>query len=814
MKFTLKWLKQFLVTDANLIDITQALTDLGLEVESIIDRSVELKDFIIAEIIDIKPHPNAQKLQICKVNSGTEILQIVCGASNVRAGLKVVLAVPGTKIPNGNFVIKATSIRGIISHGMLCSEEELLLDSNDNNNGIMELPHTATVGDSFAATFGYNDPVIQINVTPNRGDCLGIYGIARELQAKGLGKLQLVDDNFNTSTNGYFKSNIKLKISAKDTCSLFIITEIQDINNACSSTSWLQHFLRNVGLKSISPVVDITNYICYSFGYPIHAYAKDKLSNNEIEVRKAYANESIIALNNQSYKLDTEDLVVSCDNKVIALAGIIGTLDSGCKSETKNIILETGYFFADSIMTTGRRLNIESDARYRFERQVDYNMASKVHAIALNLITSICGGKISETIVCNDNARTILAKTLEFPINEFEKKTGIRLTKSTIINILGNLGFTISNIADDTSSILKLEIPSWRSDITIKEDIVEELLRVYGYKFLPEVPIKSNNQSFTALPSKQQNILTIKRVAAACGYNEVVTWSFMNSKIVKYFSTYNEELKILNPISQELDYMRPTIIPNLLEAIAKNQARSLKNQAFFEIGAVFSKTEICNEQCMLAAVKCGNKELMHPHSSMSQWDIFDVKADLEVILLELGINIENCKIIDTPAQEYYHHGRFGIIMLGKTCIGCFGEIHPEILSQVNFCGINITNRVIAFELNIDSLPINKAKYGHKKPIMLSNYQHIERDFAFVMDQCIPASEVVASIKEVDKHLIKTVEVFDVYTGEKIDDNKKSLALRVTMQSNYQTLTEPIIKEISSNIISKIEKKFNAVLRDH
>lgn len=813
MKFTLKWLKQFLVTDANLIDITKALTDLGLEVESIIDRSVELKDFIIAEIIDIKPHPNAQKLQICEVNSGIEILQIVCGASNVRVGLKVVLAVPGTKIPNGNFVIKATSIRGVTSDGMLCSEEELLLNSNDNNNGIMELPPTATAGDSFTAAFGYDDPVIQINVTPNRGDCLGIYGIARELHAKGLGKLQLVDDNFKTSTNGHFKSNIKLKISAKDTCSLFIITEIQDINNACSTPSWLQHFLRNVGLKSISPVVDITNYICYSFGYPIHAYAKDKLSNNEIEVRKAYANESIIALNHQSYKLDTADLVVSCGNKVIALAGIIGTLDSKCKSETKNIILETGYFLADSIITTGRKLNIESDARYRFERQVDYNMASKVHAIALNLITSICGGKISETVVYDD-ATTTPAKTLEFPINEFEKKTGIRLTKSTIINILGNLGFTISNIADDTSSILKLEIPSWRSDIAIKEDIVEELLRVYGYKFLPEVPINRNNQSFTALPSKQQNILTIKRVAAACGYNEVITWSFMNSKIVKYFSTYNEELKILNPISQELDYMRPTIIPNLLEAIAKNQARSLKNQAFFEIGPVFSKTETCNEQCMLAAVKCGNKELMHPHSLISQWDVFDIKADLEVILLELGINIENCKIIGTPAQEYYHPGRFGSIMLGKTCIGCFGEIHPEILSQVNFCGINITNRVIALELNIDLLPIKKSQYGYKKPIIISNYQHIERDFAFVMDKCIPASEIVTSIKQVNKHLIKTVEVFDVYTGDKIDNDKKSLALRVIMQSNDQTLTELIIKEISSNIISKIEKKFNAVLRDH
>ncbi|KJV57542.1 phenylalanine--tRNA ligase, beta subunit [Orientia chuto str. Dubai] len=800
MKFTLKWLKQFLATNANLTDITQALTNLGLEVESIIDRSVELKDFIIAEIIDVKPHPNATKLQICEVNSGKKILQIVCGASNARTGLKVVLAIPGTKIPNGDFIIKTTNIRGITSQGMLCSEKELLI-SNSNNNCIIELPNTAIVGNSFAEDFGYDDSVIQINVTPNRGDCLGVYGIARELQAKGLGKL--VENSFHKIHNTHFQSNIKLHVSAKDACPLFIATEVQNINTACSSPLWLQHFLHNIGLKSISPTIDVTNYVCYSFGYPIHAYDKDKLLNNEIEIRTAYANENITALNNQTYKLTPKDLVVSCGSKIIALAGIIGGLNSSCNSKTNNIILETGYFVPNKIITTGRRLNIESDARHRFERHVDYSIASKVHTIALNLITSICGGEISETIVF-DNISITPAKILEFPINEFEKKTGIKLETSTIINILVNLGFTICNA---TSSTLKIKIPSWRSDIAIKEDIVEELLRVSGYDLLPEIPIKSNQQSCIVLPNKQQKISTLKKVTATCGYNEVVTWSFISSKIVKYFSTYNEKLKILNPISQELDYMRPTIIPNLLESIAKNQARSIKNQAFFEVGPVFSEKKIGQEQCVLAAVKCGNKELIHPHNQILEWDIFDIKADLENILFELGINIENCKIITNATRQYYHPGRFGSIMLSNTCIGCFGEIHPEILANVN-----INNRVMALELNIDSLQIKKSQ--PKKQIILSNYPHIERDFAFIVDKFIPALEIAASIKEVNKNLIKKVEVFDVYSGEKIDNNKKSLAFRVTIQSNEQTLTELIIKEISSNIISTIEKAFDAILRDH
>ncbi len=688
-----------MITDVTLIEITQSLTMLGLEVKLVIDRSVELQDFTIAEIINVKPHPDATKLQICDVYTGQETLQIICGAPNVRAGIKVVLAKIGSKIPDGQFIIKETKIRGIVSQGMLCSEQELLI--GNNNSGIVELPVNLIVGDSFAKAFGYDDPIIQINVTPNRGDCLGVYGIARELAAKNLGKLQQLNSNFNIS-DGQFYANIKLDVIDKSHCPLFIATEIQDIDNNCETPLWLQNFLRNIGLRSISPIVDVTNYICYSFGYPIHVYDKDKLSNTNLEVKELQICEKFIALDGKNYQLEVGDLVVNCGSEVIGLAGIIGSLATSCSLTTKRLVLETAWFYPEKIMSTGRRLNIETDARYRFERGIDYNIAVKVHAIARDMIISICGGKFSRTVTCGDI--NVPTKSLNFQIAEFEKKTGIKLTKDTIKDILTSLEF---KIVDHGHNSFKITIPSWRPDISIKEDIVEEILRVYGYNNLPEIPISCQYQ-FNMLSKQQRRILLGKRITASCGYNEVVTWSFINSEIVRYFGSYNENLKILNPINKELNYMRCSIIPNLLDSIAKNQARSIKNLAFFEIGPVFYGLTPEDEQYVLTAVKCGDVEFLHPHNKIRKWDIFDIKADLEVIISELGINIDNCKIVTDSAKSYYHSGRSGTVMLGKTIIGYFGEIHPKILDyfKINCC-------VVAMEVNIDLLPEKKLNIANE-----------------------------------------------------------------------------------------------------
>lgn len=808
MKLTLNWLKQFLATNASLDDITKALTMIGLEVEEVIDSTATFKDFIVAEVVSTTPHPNANKLQLCSVNTGTKILQIVCGAANVRAGLKIVLALPGAIIPSNGLTIIQTTIRGILSEGMICSEQELAI--SNNSSGIMELDDDVVVGQSFSTSFGYDDPLIHINVTPNRGDCLGVYGVARDLAAKKMGKLKPLDHLLIRNISASSNSPINIAESSLQHIPLLIATAVKNIDNSCQTPLWMRNLLHRVGINIVSPIVDITNYICYSFGYPIHAYDQGKLGNDIIEVRKAQQDEQIIALNNKTYTLSADDLVISSNNTAISIAGIIGGINSSCSPQTTDIVLETGYFLPSNIITTGRRLNIDTDARFRFERNVDYNMAVQVHNMALNLISSICGGNIAPSTIVGEIK--IPSRKIDFPIIELKKKTGIDLDVALILKILVNLGFRVFNSNDMENNILHLEIPSWRSDITIVEDIVEELLRIHGYNHLPEIPIPYNQlPSVTLLPNQEKSLI-IKRIAAACGYNEVVTWSFMNSNLVHYFDTYKDELHVVNPISSELNYMRPTIVPNLLEVIAKNQARAMKSLAFFEVGPIFTGVQPKDEKPMFAAIKCGDKELLHPHNEISSWDLFDIKADLEIILTEFGINLDDYHIDSTYTKEYYHPGRFGQILVDKVIIGWFGEIHPRLLAKFD-CQWDRKSRVIAIEIDVNSLPLPKRQHIIHRPIKLSNYPHVERDFAFIVDQNVQSATIVDFIKKIDQDLIKSVVVFDVYISDKLPQNKKSIALRITIQSCTQTLSEQLITETSDNIVSAVQKQFDAILRD-
>lgn len=792
MKFTLSWLKRFLDTKSSVAEIAGALTAIGLEVEEIIDKREELKDFEVAHIISVRPHPSADRLQICEVQAKEGILQIVCGATNARANIKVVLAKIGTLIPNGQFKIKESVIRGEKSYGMLCSTEELRL--GPDSEGIIELPDGAVVGGWFGDYYGLNDPVFNINVTPNRGDALGVYGIARDLAAKELGKLNHLEI---PEIPVKFQSEIRINVDNKELCPLFSIVEIRNLQNT-ESPDWLKQVLQNVGLKPISAVVDVTNYISYSFGQPMHAYDRRKLANN-IRVGYSAAKLKFKALNDKEYDLLAEDLLIFSSDQVQGIAGIIGGIESSCDLNTNNIVLEAACFMPKSITRTGRRLQIDTDSRYRFERNIDQSFTVKALNIASQMILSICSGEASEVII--EGNPKALTKSLEFPLDHLEKITGLKLAPTKISEILDRLGFN-PVIAGKS---LSLTIPSWRHDITINEDIVEEIIRIYGYDKLESIKLPDMDIG-RIIPKEQKRIMDVKRIFAQQGYDEVVTNSFMDSRNAKLFTTLKDELTLLNPINRDNDYMRPTIIPNLLKIIHKNLARSINDIALFEAGPVFTSSNLDGETNMIAGVRGGQYLPKNCHSASRNSDVFDIKLDLEIALGYMGLSLDKCQL--NEAAEYYHPTRSASIKLGKNLIGYFGQIHPLILKHFD---INID--VFAFELNIANIPFSKPKFGKKDEFIVSDFQSNYRDYAFVIDSMQPVGEIISYIANSNKKLIRSVELFDIYTGDKLPTGKKSVALRVQIQSDERTLTEIDLNLISEEIVTIIEQKFNGKLRD-
>ncbi|MBP7190084.1 MAG: phenylalanine--tRNA ligase subunit beta [Rickettsiaceae bacterium] len=787
MKFTLSWLKKFLATDATLAEILRTLNLIGLEVEDVVDRTVELKPFVVAKIIEASPHPNAEKLRICKVETAEGMLQIVCGAPNARAGIKVILAKIGTIIPNGKFQIKASEIRGVTSHGMLCSENELLI--GDDHGGIAELPEDAEIGEEVARFLGLDDPVIEISVTPNRADCLGVYGIARDLAAKGIGKLvDIVETRYNFGATK--SSGDSVADSALATC------VIKGVKN-CESPLWLQKFLRSIGQEPISAIVDITNYMCYSFARPMHAYDKSKIVG-DVRVAFASGGEKFPALNDKEYILSSEDLVIKDDVAVQAIAGVIGGSTSAITKETSDIILESALFDPILVSKAGRRHYIDTDSRHRFERAVDHEYVIKGLEIAADLITEICGGEV-EKVTIKGNLKKPRTK-LQFDLRTVKKKTGVNIDDASAIGILKSLGFEVGQ----TAELLDITVPSWRHDVSIKEDIVEEIIRIYGYDNIVSVPLPDCGQS-RILSQMQRRCFDSRRLLAARGYDEVVTWSFMNSKKVQ---NINLELQVKNPISSELDYMRPSIIPNLLDAIRKNIARSATNLAFFEVGPIFEPSK---ERTAIAAIRTCKLSEKTPHSSRGYFDEFDLKADLELLFAEVGFGLDKCAITSLSNEEsalslLYHPTRSAKITLGKNLIGYFGRINPEVLEDYD-----VKEDVVAFEIYVDTIPEAKLKYGYKGGFAPSIYQPVERDFAFLVDIAIPAGEMISYLKKLNK-LIRNAFLFDLYQGDKIEQGKKSLAFNVILQADDRTLSEKEIVEVSNIIISEMESKFGAILR--
>jgi len=801
MKLTFNWLKEHLDTKLSEKQIIEKLTNIGLEVESLGNQSSELDSFIVAKILNAEKHPNADRLKVCDVDIGkNEIVKVVCGAANAKKDLLTIYAPPGATIPKNKMKLTVSKIRGVTSHGMLCSESELNL--SDESEGITELSsdkYLSKIGKSYFVKS--NSKVIDISITPNRADCLGVRGIARDLAASGSGKLKKIRKEKLIKKN---KQTISVKIKKENNqgCTAFGSCLITGVKNT-ESPSWLKEKIISLGQKPISAIVDITNYVMFDLNRPLHAYDADKIDKGII-VRNSKKDETLKALDNKDYKLENDMCVIADNSGVLGLGGIIGGTRSGTEMQTKNILIEAAYFNPRSIRKTSKILNIDTDAKYRFERGVDPFSIELGLFKASELIKKICGGEISKfDIQKNENVKS---NSIKFDPLIFEKITGFKIEKQEMIRILSDLGFEIKK----NKKILILKVPSWRPDIEQEVDIVEELVRIKGYDKIRTVePEKSRDK--LSLNRKQQLFRFLKRSIASKGYFETVTWSFTDSKINELFIDQKKEIKIVNPISSDLNVLRSNIFSNLAFYLNKNLDRGFKDISFFEIGPVFSGSNPGQQETVIGALRSGKVSRSHWLEKERVVDLFDVKKDVIQTLVEAGFDQEKL-YIDDKTPNYYHPGKSGRVFLNKEIqkvVAYFGEIHPGILKKIDIK----TESMVGLEIFLDNIKIpEKLLRDQKKQYIYSDYQKSERDFAFVIDRSFKAQELIEIISNIDRDLIRTVKIFDVYEGENIPENKKSIALNVIIQSSKKTLNDEDLDRINKLIISTVESKTGAKIR--
>ena len=801
MKFTIGWLKEHLDTKYKDDKIIEKLINVGLEVESFESVNSELDSFKVAKITNVEKHPNADRLRVCDVDIGEKnIVKVVCGAPNAKKDLLTVYAGPGSIIPKNKMKLAISKIRGVTSHGMLCSESELNLSSD--SEGITELKYEK-YHDQIGKKFFKNqsEKVVDLSITPNRPDCLGVRGIARDLAAAASGKLKSVS-NIKIKKKG--NQNIKVSITKDKNqgCTIFGSCLIKGVTNN-ESPKWLKDKIESLGQKPISAIVDITNYVMFDLNRPLHAYDADKI-DKEIIVRNSKKGETLDALDNKQYKLDDGMCVISDKSGVLGLGGIIGGTRSGTGLKTKNILLESAYFLPRSIRKTSKLLNIDTDAKFRFERGIDPESIELGLTKAAKLITDICGGKISKFDVQKTEKNK--KNKIIFKISLFEKIAGFKIKDKDIIKILADLGFKILKNKQE----LELKIPSWRPDITQQIDIVEEIVRIKGYNNIQTLePEKTRNKE--TLNKQQKLFHFLQRSVASKGYYETVTWSFTDSKINQLFKENYKEIKIINPISSDLDVLRNSIFSNLAFYLKKNLDRDFKDISLFVICPIFKGNKPGEQSTVIGAIKSGKVSRLNWNEKERIVDVFDVKKDVIQTLNEAGYDKGNFFIRD-KSPTYYHPGKSGSIYLDKDDIdpvAYFGEIHPSIIKKL---GIN-TEALVIFEIYLDNLKDNKLKLRYQKSnFEYSDYQKSERDFAFVVDKNIKVQDLIEIIKSVDKNLIKSVKVFDVYSGENIPDDKKSIALNVTIQSSEKTLTDQDLDRVNKLIISTVETKSGAKIR--
>ena len=799
MIITIPWLKEHLKTSAKESEIINQLTNIGLEVEDVRENSGEMGKFKIAKILKAEKHPNADKLKVCDVTiGGKEILKVVCGASNAREGLITIYAPPGAVIPKTNFELKVAKIRGVESRGMLCSESELNL--SNESEGIIELKNEEKeIGKSYFKS--NSQKAIDISITPNRADCLGVRGIARDLSSAGVGKLiQTKSKKIKQNTKHQIKTSITKE--KNQGCDTFGSCYIKNITNK-ESPEWLKNKLIALGLKPISAVVDITNYVMFDLNRPLHAYDADKI-NKEIIIRNAEEGETFEALDNKKYKLKKDMCVISDKSGVLGLGGIIGGITTSTELDTKNILLEAAYFNPSSIRKTARALNINTDAKYRFERGIDPNSIKEGLELATELILKICGGEASKFQISGKTNQK--NKIINFQVEKFEKLIGIAITANEIDKILSSLGFKCKK----SQKAIKVEVPSWRADVSLDEDLIEELIRIKGFNKIKLIePEKKRIQD--TLTFKQKLFHLSQRSLASKGYMEIVTWSFTDSKIDNQFSKGEKEISILNPISSDLNVLRRSIFSNLAIHLKKNQDRGYEDLSLFEIGPTFFGKNPGEQQIVVGGVKSGKVNRKSWLDKEREVDVFDIKKDAIKTLIELGIEEKNLFVSDNTKHSY-HPGRSGSVTLKSEKgphLAYFGEIHPAIIKNLDCKDKNI----FGFEIFLKNIPEpNKKLRQSRKSFQASDYQKSERDFAFVIDKIFKIGTLEKIISEVDYNLIQNVSTFDVYEGENIPKDKKSVAINVTLQAIDKTLSESDLDEISKKIIDTVSKKTGATIR--
>jgi phenylalanyl-tRNA synthetase beta chain len=797
MKFTLSWLKEYLDITVSTDEIIEKLTSIGLEVEEVENKAEIFSPFSVAKVISAEQHPDADRLRVCQVETKDGMVQVVCGAPNARAGMTGIFAPVGSHIPGLDVTLEKGKIRGQDSLGMLVSEREMSL--SDEHDGIIDLDDTYSIGTPITDIFdGLDDVIIEIGLTPNRPDCASILGIARDLSVAGCGIFKLPEQ---PSIKGNFKSTVNVHTDTPDTCPHFMGRTIKGLKNG-ESPDWLKAKLESIGLRPISILVDITNYFCIGLNRPLHVYDVAKLQG-DIRVQQAKSGEAFDALNDKPYTLKGGETVITDDSGVLGMGGIVGGVSTGCEVDTTDVFLECAYFDPTHTATTGRMHQVITDARYRFERGIDPEFTSYGLDLATQMILDLCGGEASEYVEAGSPSKW--QKSYEFDTSLTEKRTGVVITESEQIEILKSLGFEI----EENVSLYNVAPPSWRPDIMGVADLIEEIIRIYGYDKIESSPLpRLHDLTENALSKTHELRMYAGRTLANCGMQECVTWSFMQYDLATQFAEdIKPSLRLTNAISVEMDTMRPSILPNLIQVAAKNADRGYGNAALFEVGPIFHGVNPDDQMTVAAGVRHGVQNAKHWASSdiSRSVDAYDAKVDAVAVIQSVNPSLNPQISADAPG--HYHPGRSGTFRLGKNVLATFGEIHPAILEK-----IDITGPVVGFEVFLDNIPMPKKTLSARPSLELSQYQPVTRDFAFLVDEDVSAENIVGAAKKGGGAMVNDVRIFDVYQGQGVPEGQKSIAIAMQFIPTGKTLTDKDIEELSQSIVNQVTAKTNAVLR--
>ena len=807
MKFTLSWLKDHLDTDATLDEICDKLTAIGLEVEDVDDKAA-FKPFVIARVVSAEQHPNADKLRVLMVDTGKgDPVQVVCGAPNARAGLIGAFAAPGTYVPGIDVTLSVGNIRGVESRGMMCSEKEL--EISDNHDGIIDLPADAPVGTSYAAYAGIDDPVIEINLTPNRPDCTSIFGIARDLAASGLGTLKTPKAP-SFAVEGETPVKVKLELGGDDhLCPGFALRLVRGVKNG-PSPRWMQQRLLAIGLRPINALVDITNYMTFDQGRPLHVFDAAKVKG-DLVVRRAAEGEKVLALDTREYTLNPSNVVISDDNGVESIGGIMGGEHSGCDENTVDVLIESALWDPMNVAKTGRSHGIITDARYRFERGVDPEYMVPGLERATELVLELCGGTAAKTDVVGYKGYD--AKVVDFPFSEVRRLTGLDVSEAESTNILTRLGFTVTGAGERVS----VAVPSWRPDVDGKADLVEEVMRIHGVDNIRPAPLQShgavNGRILTTLQIRSR---LARRALAARGMLEAVTWSFIPKAHAELFGGGAASLALSNPIAADMSDMRPSLLPGLLSAAQRNADKGYGDVALFEVSGTYESDRPEGQRRVAGGIRRGTASLSGSGRLWSNAakgggkpvDVYDAKADALAVIEACGLPMGNVQI-EPGAPGWYHPGRSGTIKMGpKIVLGYFGEFHPKALGA-----LDVSGALSGFEIFVDAMPEPKKKATRTKPALdLSPFQAVRRDFAFVVDKTVEAGAIVRAASGADRKLIAAVNVFDVFEGASLGEGRKSIAIEVVIQPVDKTLTDEDFEALTAKIVGNVVKTTGGTLR--